>query len=157
MPSIWYSPSYLMAFYIFTYICNPSGSMEMSRKKYISVFLLLTFSVLQAHEMIPHHHHTEMETGTINGLCLINHNDCDDTEGRPEPCHYCNEISFYKISTSDIQKKIRTFLVLVIPSIEESCDYSFDFESHRYATFKIPSIHIEYYGSISLRAPPVFI
>jgi len=129
----------------------------MKRKKYISVFLLLTFSMLLVHYLIPHHHHAETETGIKNGLCLDNQHDCDDYESRPEDCHYCNEITDYEINSSNYQLKIKTYIVLVIHSVEAFSDLSSDCESYWYTATKIPHIPLEYFGPISMRAPPVTI
>ena len=129
----------------------------MGSKKLISVFLLLTFSVLLVHNVFPHHHHAETETGTIHGLCFDKNHDCDHNENRPEHCHYCSEINFYKIDSPASHQKIRTVIVFVVPTLNSSSNFPLYSESHRYATLKIPSIPLDYYGSLSLRAPPVFI
>ena len=129
--------------------------MEMKSKKYISVFLLLTFSMLLLHNLFAHHHHSHEHTGTINALCIDKHHDCKDHESRQEDCHYCNEITDYKINSYNYQLKIKTYIVLVIHSVKAFSDLSGDCESYWYTATKIPPIPLEYYGPISMRAPPV--
>ena len=77
------------------------------------------------------------------------------TGGCPEDCHYCNEITDYEINSSNYQLKIKTYIVLVIHPVEAFSDLSSDCESYWYTATEIPPIPLDYYGPISMRAPPV--
>ncbi len=78
--------------------------MTVKYSRNISLFLLLSFSVILGHSIIPHHHHAALFVEAAAASCPFeghNHNDHDDVTGpdhHPEHCHAFNEIAFYKVS-----------------------------------------------------------
>ncbi|MCK5135261.1 MAG: hypothetical protein KAR19_05690 [Bacteroidales bacterium] len=129
----------------------------MSAKKHISLILLLCFTILLGHNLVPHHHHAEILPGAINTDCPIEHEDHHDSDDHPFHCHAFNNVDFFKINHLDIQKKPGVILIRTISVSKTDLVPSADVESYRYVRLKIPDESAACYGAISLRAPPAFI
>ncbi len=126
----------------------------MNRIKQISLFLLLGFSVLLGHSLVPHHHHTEVLPGTLHKDCPVEHKDHHDSDDNPLHCHAFNNVDFFKVSpvTSGHQPKI--LVTLMIPVTQLSIETPPETSSYRYAGMKLPVQSVRYSGAISPRAPP---
>lgn len=68
----------------------------MGREKIISFFLLLIFSVMVGHGVIPHHHHAEAAVNPVTDSCPIQHEDHHRSGNGPVHCHAFNELVFCK-------------------------------------------------------------
>ncbi len=61
----------------------------------IATILLLSFSVIVVHGMVPHHHDTGITEG-IHGCCHGSNDGQDDHGKVPQHCHAFNGLSFFK-------------------------------------------------------------
>ena len=131
----------------FHYVCSSFPGMDMDAKKYISLLLFTCFSVFLGHNLIPHHHHSE----AIN--LVEDHHDSDD---HPKRCHAFNGIDFVKYNSTDVLQPVRIISTLTVPVSQLQLEPPFALEFQRFIFLKIPDKSTDYFGAISLRAPPPF-
>ena len=127
-------------------------------RKFISIVVLAVYSIVIAHNIIPHHHHSEFAQGThlcehsdhnnhqteIAGTCCVHHNHDEHTHSH---CSF-NEITLLtkSISLSD----------LFIPSTEiefAGIEKNRESVSDCYLPIQIPDPHCR---GVLLRGPPLF-
>ncbi len=123
---------------------------------YISIMLLVCFSVFLGHNLVPHHHHAEVVTIPLSIDCPIDHHDHHDAENHPEEapvhCHAFNDVVFDTYSSPDILRYSRVINTLIV---ENDLTQELDLAGFtNYISIKIPDKSVKYFGSRSLRAPP---
>jgi hypothetical protein len=134
-------------------------------KRYIAGLLFICFSAFLGHNLVPHHHHSEVFHSPVATSCPFEHgdhhehNDSDteaDSEEHPIHCHAFNDVVFKKIHSSvnqvfsaQVQHMLVPFQVLVpeLPPVKLSKHYSL---------LKLPCSSHTDYGTRALRAPPAF-
>ena len=117
----------------------------MSGRKQISYLLLLGFSVLLGHSLVPHHHHAE----------ILEHKAHHASDDHPFHCHAFNNVAFFKESPSHLQHRVREISTLMIPLTQYVMEPPAAFGLYRYISLIIPDKSFKYCGAISPRAPPV--
>jgi hypothetical protein len=65
----------------------------MKGKNYISVILLICFSVLIGHSIVPHHHH---HASYSHHECPIDHQEDHSNDKHSSQCHAFNDLVLYK-------------------------------------------------------------
>jgi hypothetical protein len=132
----------------------------MNRKGHIAILLLLCFSVVLIHSMVPHHHHHGVVAESSASCCDEHHShhnaqDQCSCDAHPNHCDAFNEITFFKSSGSRIVgPPVLNSLFLAAPGSDmlQLADRSTD------PGFYVPRT-IQYIAcpggrSISLRGPP---
>ena len=134
-------------------------------RKLIGNLLLICFSAFLGHNLVPHHHHTEVYNSPIASDCPFEHSDHhghdhgDDaesgTENHPLHCHAFNDVVFQKYSAPELRPLTTDIQAMITPwqfSLTGEIHYS---SPHGHAVLKLPCRIAVYPGSIGLRAPPV--
>jgi hypothetical protein len=139
----------------------------MNIKRYIAGLLLVCFSVFLGHNLVPHHHHSEVFQSPVASDCPFEHDnhqghdhesDADlDAEEHPIHCHAFNDVVFEKYTSSTVKPwsiQLQTLfalgksLVPEVPLVEIS--------SH-ILSLKPPFDSHTLVGSRTLRGPPAFV
>lgn len=135
----------------------------MTFKRYIAGLLLFCFSVFLGHNLIPHHHHSEVFLGPIASECPFehgdthehNHTDCDQHAGEhPTHCHAFNDVVFQKHSVPSIRPWAGNLTAMMVPGQAVLHQAEQPGTPYVYALHKPPFITTVYPGSEDLRAPP---
>ncbi|MBT3208447.1 MAG: hypothetical protein HN704_10295 [Bacteroidetes bacterium] len=80
----------------------------MNFRKHI-LFLLVIYSMVVLHDLVPHHHHFDFytEVEDCENECETNHHSDEHDHSTPDHCHAFNDIQFYDKSNvrhSDIKQ-----------------------------------------------------
>jgi hypothetical protein len=136
------------------YIFAVQGMRRMKRKQSISKLLLLCFSVILGHSLIPHHHHSEILLASADHPCPFGHDQQHEAGEHPFHCHAFNELAFFKEDPSD--SSIRIPLVIQPGLLPESTGraHPFLFAEKMGSSPAIPSYPQPIQGAVSSRAPP---
>ena len=129
----------------------------MNGKKQISLLLLLGFSVLLGHSLIPHYHHSDILFGTILGKCTPGHDDHHDSGKSPVHCHAFNNVDFFKNSQTSVQQEPKKISTLMLLPTQVTTEETSACCTNSYICLKLPGQSIKYSGAVSLRAPPQFL
>ena len=131
----------------------------MKAHRYISILLILCFSVFLGHNLIPHHHHSEQVSVPVSTECPVDHGDTHehqhDADHDPLHCHAFNDVVFDKynsIQFRDISTHIQTLTIPTELSVVATVPTEL---TSAYIHFKIPDKSSECFGTCSLRGPPV--
>jgi hypothetical protein len=126
----------------------------MIKRRDISILLLLSFSVMVGHSVIPHHHHSEIVVKTVTDPCPVDHEDHHNTDEGDGHCHAFNELLFNKTDLFDILKdsKRLSLHAAAISEITKTC--LLDNKFYIYFPLKIPGPSVSCFGSVTLRGPP---
>ena len=131
----------------------------MKAHRYISIFLTLCFSVFLGHNLIPHHHHSEQVIVPVSAECPVDHGDTEnhqhDADHDPLHCHAFNDVVFDKYNSNQFRDVSTHNHMLSIPSIIAGVAPIPTEILSAYFQFKIPDKPSDYFGSRSLRGPPV--
>ena len=130
--------------------------MIMDVNKYISLLLLFCFSVFLGHNLIPHHHHTEAISVAVDRHCPIDHEDHHDTGAHPLHCHAFNRVDFVNYGQVEIQQPVRIISALSVPVSQLQLEPPTVFGFQWLISLEVHDKSTEYFGAISLRAPPPF-
>jgi len=130
--------------------------MDMDAKKYISLLLFTCFSVFLVHNLVPHHHHSEAINFVVDDHCPVDHEDHHDSDDQPKHCHAFNGIDFVKYNSADLLQPVRIISTLAVPPARIQLEPSSTLKLHSYLCLKIPDKSIDFFGAISLRAPPIY-
>ena len=129
-------------------------------QRYISTLLLVCFSVFLGHNMIPHHHHSEVLHNPLATNCPIDHEDSHEHEHdageQPTHCHAFNAVVFDMYNTLTIRPWTGSIQAMLVPgqlTLPENIQHRSPYE---YAILKLPCKSVISLGSVGLRAPPVF-
>jgi hypothetical protein len=129
--------------------------MDTPRK--ISFILLISFTIIVAHNLVPHHHHSESLVASPTHSCPIDHQDHRDSQdGRADTyhCHALNNIVFvnYHISAVPVAIKMTNDLFIAHTIFESEWDHSN--ASSGYTFLTLPIYSIECQGTHFMRGPP---
>ena len=130
--------------------------MIVNLKNYISLLLFICYSVFVGHNLVPHHHHAEAMSVAFDGDCPIDHDDHHDADEHPLHCRAFNSVDFVNYGQVEIQQPVRVISTLTIPISQLQLEPPFALEFQRFIFLKIPDKSTDYFGAISLRAPPPF-
>ena len=139
----------------------------MKSHRHISILLTLCFAVFLGHNLVPHHHHSEVVPVPMSSNCPVDHEDYhrdqngDHHEGdsetghHPFHCHAFNDVVFDKYTPPQIEPCSREVQYLINPVSFTNLEPSVTVKTNRYICLKIPDFTRVCFGAISLRAPPV--
>jgi len=128
----------------------------MIKRKHISFLLLLSFSILLSHNLVPHHHHAEILESAIDDDCPVEHNDHHCDEEAPVHCHAFNDLSFYNIGGQYVLQQVRIIYdaeILIAELVNEDPN---TFVTGRILNFEVPPSLPGNFSSLTTRGPPVF-
>ena len=138
--------------------------------RHIAILLLICFSVFLGHNLVPHHHHSEVLANPLPGQCPIQHADhhaCDQdqqpegkdhqSEDHPLHCHAFNDVVFEK-HHSDLVKPLTCITLVTFTSFADLLsDPQSTREIYLREDLKIPDKTVELSGSRVLRGPPALV
>jgi len=137
----------------------------MNIKRYIAGLLSVCFSVFLGHNLVPHHHHSEVFNSPIATNCPVEHGDQhghdhdSDAEANEHPthCHAFNDVVFEKYNTpvrNPWGSQVHSMLVsgqTIVPELP------LDLVSSQYIILKLLCSSHTDIGTRSLRGPPAFV
>ena len=129
----------------------------MNKRVHISFLLLLSFSILLGHSLVPHHHHAEIVERTIDDHCPVEHNDHHCDEEAPVHCHAFNDLTFYKISGQDVLQKVKILSEVPILVDEVLSENPKVIVTSRIKSIKDPPELPGICSSLTTRGPPSFV
>jgi hypothetical protein len=129
----------------------------MNKRVHISILLLLSFSILLSHNLVPHHHHAELVEHAIDDDCPLEHNDHQCDEEAPVHCHAFNDLTFYKVSGQDVIQKVKIISTAAILIAEHLIEDPDAVVTCRIISIEVPPALPGIYSSISRRGPPSFV
>lgn len=136
----------------------------MTIKRYIAGLLLICFSAFLGHNLVPHHHHSEVFYSPIATDCPYEHGDHQghdhesdadtDAENHPIHCHAFNDVVFEKYNAPLIKSWTSQTLVALFSNHTIVPEAPLVIASKLFTFLKLPcSSHTEI-GTRALRAPP---
>jgi hypothetical protein len=126
----------------------------MIRQHYIGSLLLLCFSVFLAHNLVPHHHHSELISKLAGQTCPIDHEDHREPGDHATHCHAFNEVTFYKVKTSGLMEDVREITLHANAITAMDTPVSWVSKASQTVPLKISLPGKESGGSVAARAPP---
>ena len=137
----------------------------MNIKRYTAGLLLVCFSVFLGHNLVPHHHHSEVFNSPIATDCPIEHGDQhghdhdSDAEANEHPthCHAFNDVVFEKYNApvrNPWGSLVQSMLVsgqTIVPELP------LDLVSSQYIILKLLCSSPTDIGTRALRGPPAFV
>lgn len=137
----------------------------MNIKRYIAGLLLVCFSVFLGHNLVPHHHHSEVLNNPISTDCPIEHEDQhghdhdSDAEANEHPthCHAFNDVVFEKYNSSIVKPWSNQVLAILVSSQTIAPEVPLDLVSSQYIILKLPCSFRTDIGTRALRGPPAFV
>lgn len=132
----------------------------MNTKRHIAILFLICFAIYLGHNLIPHHHHSEVFSVPMSSQCPVNYDDNHyderdhNTEKHPLHCHAFNNLVINKYSTQVFRPELRVIQSLLLresASVPESPCLN---GTSPLLSFKIPDKSVRIQGAHSLRAPP---
>ncbi len=134
------------------FLINPQ---HLNRKRYIPVLLLLSFSIVLVHSMVPHHHHAEVIVAAGNDSCPTDNDEHHKESKRPFHCHAFNALSFFKATPTVISnsQQSNSPSSIYFDNNQLSAHIFFEFECHILLTESSTSIFEG--GNRLLRGPPM--
>jgi len=138
----------------------------MNANRYIAAFFIICFSAFLGHNLVPHHHHSEVFQIPIVSDCPYEHGDHyghdqdgvnePETEKQPTHCHAFNDVVLEKYSTPSFRPGTFSLPAMMVPGHSYFPEGEQGFSPYPCFVLKPPYIPVVYLGSRSLRAPPVF-
>jgi hypothetical protein len=129
----------------------------LQKQKYISHLFLFAFSIILAHSIIPHDHHTDLYGSTCSTKCNTVPAKQGDSKRLPWHCEAFNHVMLFEHNSLH---KYNVTSLLQISFAEFHIGGMFclpDFEPQESTQNSIPLSHNPLISQISLRAPPLFI
>ena len=133
--------------------------------KLIAGLLLICFSAYLGHNLVPHHHHTEVYQNPLATDCPFEHGDHhghdhdaeaeSPADGHPVHCHAFNDVVFKKYSAPALRPWTNSIQPVLVPGQSEVPEQSQYLSPHRFTGLKLPCRAALFPGSRDLRAPPV--
>lgn len=138
--------------------------------RHIAILLLICFSVFLGHNLVPHHHHSEVLASPLASDCPIQHTDhhaCDQdqhpdgeerhSEDHPIHCHAFNDVVFDKHQSQPV-KPLTCVTLVTFSSLADLLSYPpATHEIYLLEGLKIPDKTPELSASRVLRGPPVLV
>jgi len=119
--------------------------------KYISILLLVSFSVLVGHNMVPHHHHVASSLHPSSHECPAGNHD----QNEKGSCHAFNDVEFVKYSPSKLPIPLgQPVFIFSAISLETRSTHPWTITSCPF--LQMPTLAPELAGALSLRGPPQF-
>ena len=138
----------------------------MKVNRYLAGLLLLCFSVFLGHNLVPHHHHSEVSFKPIATTCPFEHGDhqeldCDsdadaEAEEHPIHCHAFNDVVFVKYKVPINNPATGQLLSMVVSGQAIALEEPLILTSSLYILLKLPGKSPTDLGTRALRGPPVF-
>lgn len=138
----------------------------MKVNRYIAGLLLICFSAFLGHNLVPHHHHSEVFHSPIATDCPFEHgehqdherdSDADsDSEKHPIHCHAFNDVVFEKYSAPVIKSWTSLTQVALVSSQTIVPGVPVVITSNQLTFLRLPCSSHTDIGTRALRAPPSF-
>jgi hypothetical protein len=138
----------------------------MKIKRHIAGLLLVCFSVFLGHNLVPHHHHSEVINSPIATACPVEHGDHQghdhdsdaDTKAEEHPihCHAFNDVVFVKYKVPINNPATGQLLSMVVSWQAIALEEPLMLTSSLYILLKLPGKSHTDLGTRALRGPPVF-
>ena len=129
-------------------------------KRYIAGFLFICFSAFLGHNLVPHHHHSEVFHSPITTDCPFEHGDTKehdhDTDEQPTHCHAFNDVVFEKHIVPALRPWAGSLQAMMVPGQSKLPEEEQHLSPYTFVVLKLPCKTALYLGSRDLRAPPVF-
>ncbi len=138
----------------------------MNIKRYIAGLLLVCFSVFLGHNLVPHHHHSEVFNSPIATDCPFEHGDQHghdhdsdaETNEHPTHCHAFNDVIFEKYNSPVVKPWSSQVPIKLVSSQTIIPKLPLDLVSSQYIILKIPCSSYTDIGTRALRrGPPAFV
>jgi len=135
----------------------------MKIKVHIAGLLLICFSAFLGHNLVPHHHHSEIYLSPITTDCPFEHGDTQehehnhDADEHPTHCHAFNDVVFEKYSVPVLRPWAGSLLALIVPGQPRLPEVDPAHSPNTFVVLKLPCKTAAYLGSRDLRAPPVLV
>ena len=137
----------------------------MTIKRYIAGLLLICFSAFLGHNLVPHHHHSEVFHSPIATDCPFEHgdhqghdNDADpDSEEHPIHCHAFNGVVFEKYTAPVIKPWTCQSPVAFVSSHPFVPEAPLVITSNLFTFLKPPGSSPADLGTRTLRGPPSYV
>ena len=139
----------------------------MNHNRYITGLILLCFSAFLGHNLVPHHHHTEVYHSPIATDCPFEHGDHQghdhdsdadaDAEEHPIHCHAFNDVVFEKYNASINNPSTGQVLAMVVSQQTLALEEPLILTSSQFILLKLPCKSHTDLGTRALRAPPSFV
>jgi len=132
----------------------------MKVKGYIAVMLLVCFSAYLGHNLVPHHHHSEVYNSPIATDCPFEHGDQHDHDSyadateHPTHCHAFNDVVFEKFNSLYNQAWNGQVQSLLVPGQALVPEVPLVEVSSPIISLKLPCSSHTDIGTRALRAPP---
>jgi len=127
----------------------------------------LCFSAFLGHNLVPHHHHTEVYHSPIATDCPFEHGDHQghdhdsdadaDAEEHPIHCHAFNDVVFEKYNASINNPSTGQVLAMVVSQQTLALEEPLILTSSQFILLKLPCKSHTDLGTRALRAPPFFV
>ncbi len=138
----------------------------MKVNRYIAVLLLFCFSAFLGHNLVPHHHHSEVFHSPVASDCPFEHDDHQghdhesdadlDADGHPVHCHAFNDVVFEKFSSFVVKPWSIQLQALLAPGNSLVQEVPLVEISIQLISLKLPCDSHTLFGSRTLRGPPAF-
>jgi hypothetical protein len=140
----------------------------MKAYRHIAITLLICFSVFLGHDLVPHHHHSEVFHSPLTTNCPFEHgdqpkhnHDADtdhhadtDAEANPFHCHAFNDVVFEKYRVPVNKRGTGQVQSIVVSSLILTPEVPLVGTSSSFTLFKLPCRSIKGTGTRGLRGPP---
>ncbi|MEN8156168.1 MAG: hypothetical protein ABFS10_04405 [Bacteroidota bacterium] len=132
-------------------------------KNQIAIILLISFSILIGHNLVPHHHHAEVLTTPQSDSCPIDHHDHHDHDDDDDDdngdtgtkhCHAFNNIDFVKYNHTEVSIPEKASVNLIIDHSTTLPDPHADLVSAQQICLKLPIRPAPFLNLHFMRAPP---
>jgi len=129
----------------------------MKVNRYLAGLLLLCFSVFLGHNLVPHHHHSEVSLSPIATACPSEHSDTDaEAEEHPTHCHAFNDVVFVKYKVTINNPSTGQLLSKVASGQAIAPEEPLMLTSSLFILLKLPCKSHPDLGTRALRGPPSF-
>lgn len=140
----------------------------MTIKRHIAGLLLICFSAFLGHNLVPHHHHSEIYTSPISTDCPFEHGDHQghDPDGdkqsnthkaeHPTHCHAFNDVVFKKYNAPVNRPWSGQVQPLLASSPCKDLEDPSEELTSLFTLLKLPCSSHTDIGTRALRAPPAF-
>ena len=138
----------------------------MKIKRHITGLLLICFSAFLGHNLVPHHHHSEVSLSPIATACPSEHSDHQEldrdsdadaeAEEHPTHCHAFNDVVFEKYKVPINNPSTGQVLAMMVSKQAIAPEEPLMLTSSLYILLKLPFKSHTDLGTRALRGPPVF-
>ena len=138
----------------------------MKVNRYLAGLLLLCFSVFLGHNLVPHHHHSEVSLRPISTACPVEHSDHQghdhnsdadaEAEEHPIHCHAFNDVVFVKYKVTINNPGTGQLLSMVVSGQTSALEEMLMLTSSLFPLLKLPAKSLTDLGTRALRGPPAF-